>query len=208
MGVTFHLQGAEPGQAGILTLLDEPGLTFSDHSQLLTSLVERVAGGRRQGPARAFPWLWRAFDWDSGRSPGVADCAQPKDVLSAVQSLERDVQRSPKRHPPEWKFWVRQSDGSEVVEGSFLGLYRGKPCRFFSDKQGCWAVDTNSAQTYPVHYPLADLPEVHVAVDGRETSVRIERISPMAIHEQLLVDLKRVCIRAIERGVLLLPYHT
>jgi hypothetical protein len=156
---------------------------------------------------KLFPWYFKAFDWDSGRAPAATDCANPKDVLAGIQAIERELQRNPKRFSAQWRLWRRQPDGTEAPCQEMMAVYRGKRCRLFTDDQGAWAVETESLMAYPVHYPLSDLPEVSVQVepDAHPVTLRIEAISPLAVHQQLFADLKRVCVRAIQRNALVLP---
>jgi len=156
---------------------------------------------------RTFPWYLKAFDWDAGRAPTTADCAQPKDVLAGIHALERELQRHPKRYPAEWRLWLRQPDEAESRCQQILGVYRGKRCRLYTDDQGAWAVEADSEMAYPVHYPLSDLPEVSVLADpdGLPVTVRIESLSPVGAHEQVLADLKRVCVLALQKNALVLP---
>jgi hypothetical protein len=88
-----------------------------------------------------------------------------------------------------------------------LGVYRGKRCRLFTDDQGAWAVEADSPMAYPVHYPLSDLPQLSVQVepDAQLVTLRVEALSPLAVHQQLFADLKRVSLLAIQRNTLVLP---
>ena len=188
-----------------MRLLEEPDMRCADRLRQLPTLLDPVGG--RRGSAKAFPWYFRAFDWDSGRAPTAADCARPKDVLAAVQALERELQRNPKRYPAVWRLWLQQADGTEAPCNQLTGVYRGKLCRLFTDDGGAWAVETESPMTYPVHYPLSELPKVSVTVqpDAPPITLRIESMSPLVTHQQLFVDLKRVCVLALQKDALVLP---
>lgn len=204
--MSFCLNCVEQTEGGGVRLLDGPEFRCADHLRQLPSLLDPVDGRGRRAFGKVFPWYFRAFDWDSGRAPAAADCARPKDVLAAVHTIERELQRNPKRFPAQWRLWQRQADGTEAQCPQMLAVYRGKRCRFFADDQGAWAVEAESAMAYPVHYPLSDLPEVSVSVepDAHLVTVRIEAMSPLAVHQQLFSDLKRVCLLASQRNALVL----
>ena len=207
MGVNFRLKAAECLGSGQVRLLEEPELECVDRLRQLPALLNDNDAPRRRGLAQMFRLYIRAFDWDSGRAPTEADCARPKDVLAAVHALERELERNPKRYPAVWKLWLRQADGTESLCQHLTGIYRGKRCRLFTDDQGAWAVETESPMRYPVHYPLSELAQVSVSVDpdGSPVTVRIESTSPLAAHQQLLEDLRRVSVLALQKGLLVLP---
>ena len=205
--MSFGLNCVEQLQGGGVRLLDGPDFRCADRLRQLPALLDPVDGRGRRSLGKLFPWYFRAFDWDSGRTPTAADCASPKDVLAAIHAIERELQRNPKRFPAEWRLWQRQPDGSETRCQQMLGVYRGKRCRLFTDEQGAWAVETESLMAYPVHHPLSDLAEVSVSVepDGHSVVLRIEAISPLAVHQGLFAELKRVCIVALQKDALVLP---
>ncbi len=206
--MSFGLNCVEKVEGGAIRLLDGPEFRCADHLRQLPSLLDPVEGRGRKSLRKLFPWYFRAFDWDCGRAPTAADCAHPKDVLAAIHAIERELQRNPKRFPARWQLWQRQPDGTETPCHQILGLYRGKACRLFTDDEGAWAVETESPVAFPVHYPLSDLPEVSVSVepDGHFVTLRIEAISPLALHQQLFADQKRVCLLASQRNGLVLPW--
>jgi hypothetical protein len=206
MGVSFGLSAVEQLGGGEVRPLPGAEMRCSDILRQLPALLDPSDGSRgRRGAAKAFPWYFRSYEWDSGRPPSVSDCADPKRVLASVHALERELSRKPKTYPAEWNLWVQQSDGREVLQPQLTGLYRGKLCRLFTDQQGAWAVEANSPMAFPVHHPLSD--RVSVQVEGKEqpVSVRIESISPLQAHEELLSAMKRVCLAAMDRGALILP---
>jgi len=207
MGVSFCLNCVEGTDGGGVRLLDGAEFRCADDLRQLPALLDPVSGQGRRSLGKLFPWYFRSFDWNSGRSPTAADCVRPKDVLAAVHAIERELQRSPKRFPAEWRLWQRQPDGTEAPCQQIVAFYRGKRCRLFTDDQGAWAVETESPMAYPVHYPLSDLADVCVSLEpgGPPVAFRIEARSPLAVHEDLFAGLKRVCLRALERNALVLP---
>ena len=158
---------------------------------------------------KKFPWYHRSFGWDKDhatRSPTPRDCFQPKAALESLQWLERELQRNSHRYPMEWTFHVPQPDGSVKKSGGFTAFYRNKPCRLFGDAQGCWAAETDTPLTYPVHYELTAQPDVVVRFerDGPDVRVAISSRSHLAVHTPMIQELKFVCLEAMRQNALLL----
>jgi hypothetical protein len=206
VGVSIGLLAVERLEGGEVRPLNGPETRCSDTLRQLPALLEPTDRSRgRRGAAKAFPWYFRAFDWESGRTPSVSDCGDPKQVLAAIHALERELSQKPKAYPAEWRLWVQEPDGRELLRRQMTGVYRGKLCRLFTDERGAWAVEADSPMAYPIHYPLSGHVSVHAEGQDQPVSVRVESISPLAAYAELFSAMKRVCLVATERDALILP---
>jgi hypothetical protein len=208
VGMNFHMVAVKPTSDGGLVELQGPHTSARVRSNTLFDLLDRIEDRKRRGGFQPslFPWYQKSFDYDSGRQPMASDCFRPKEVLSSLQAIERELQKNSSKYPYEAAFWMLMPDGtrSRLPDGDLY--YRGKACRLFGDEKGVWAVETNTPLAFPVHYELTEVPEVKVQFDlgGPDVVVQIERRSCLAIHAPMFQDLKRVCLAALEADGLLL----
>ena len=208
MGMSFHMQAVKPTADG--RLVDIPGQemrAWVPNNQLF-GVLDRIEERKRRGGLQPslFPWYQKSFDYDSGRQPAPADCCRPRDVLSSLQTVERELQKNSSRYPFESAFWLLNADGTRHRLDSTSVYYRGKPCRLFGDERGVWAVETNTPLAFPVHHDLTELAEVTARFqpDGPDVAIRIERTSFLVANTAILQKLKQLCLVALPHDALLL----
>jgi len=207
LGMTFFMKAVRPAPGGGLVDLEGPATTYVVRSNTLFDVLDRIEDRKRVGGLQPslFPWYQKSFDYDTGRKPEPSDCHRPKEVLASLQRIERELQKNSAKYPFECTFWLPASDGSPQAHQTVNALYRGKPCRLFGDDNGCWAVETETREAFPLHYELTGLAEVVVtlAPDGPDVRVGIERKSFLAVHGDMLQQMKRVCLTALQSNALL-----
>jgi len=208
VGMTFFIRVVKPTPDGSLADIEGALSSCSVRSNTLFGILDRIEERKRgRGLQRSlFPWYQRSFDYDSGRKPKPADCFSPRDVLSSLQGIERELQTNSTKYPFECRFHVPQGDGRLEPRETVTGYYRGKACRLFGDDKGCWAVETETSEAFPLHYELTGLAEVVVklAPDGPDVTVGVERKSFLTVHGPLLQQMKQVCLTAMQQNGLVL----
>ncbi len=208
MGSNFHMRAAKAAPDGSLTYLDGPNTSFFIRHNTLFELIDAIDSVKhwRTPTKTTFPWYQSCFGYDRPGGPSVADCFRPRDVLESLQGIERELQRNSKKYPAYYLFWVPAADGAKASHRSLPVWYRDRPCRLFSDEQGCWAVETSPGPREGVHHDLKELPEVRVrlASDGPEVAVGLERVSFLTEWAGAIQEMKRVCLTAMQANGLIM----
>jgi len=208
MGMTFWMKAVRPSPGGGLVDLEGPDTAYRIKSTILFDVLDRIEDRKRVGGLQRslFPWYQKSFDYDTRRKPEPGDCHRPKEVLASLQSIERELQKNSAKYPFQCTFWLPGPDGRPEPHQTVIAVYRARPCRLFGDDRGSWAVVTDSRDTYPLHFDLTDLAEVGVKLEpnGPDVTVRIERKSFLVVHGDMLQQMKRVCLTAMQNNALLL----
>ena len=174
--------------------------------RVIDGIVERkYRGAAKRSP---FSWYYDAFGFDSQPGPTAKHCFPPRKVLNDLESIELEVARHGKKYRGEWIFWLPGQASTEPphMQFDFIGFYKQRRCRLFSDEQGCWACEIDPGPREGVHHELTEERSVDLQLtDGGEfVTIALER-RPFAIeYPEMMVGLKKVCRRAVALNGLLL----
>jgi hypothetical protein len=199
VGATVFIEAVTLDSSGGVAKLDTPGASYVGSAGDLLKLLEPVDDRlNRNSPLRtSFPWFFRVR---GPKEPSPVEGGhRPKAVLESLQMLERELQRHSAKYPSTCRFWLERDGGRQAYDTLDV-WYRDRPCRLFSDPQGCWAVETTPGPREGVHHDLKELAEVVVrlAPGGPEVPVVVERISFLNQPAETISSLKRVCLVAMQ----------